>query len=221
MGLGPSVLAALGEEARPISAFAGSRAWMFGAACPEWSEHAPPSAAFDSWVEPEEARAPQPFARCQCGTEAESGGLRVCDFGRVPAERPGWRTELCLGGSRNGVGKTLGYIAPASVWAEKNEAPVWFRPIHWNLQHQIRSELDRLYPDPALKARRVVVRKGRENYLCLLNMEEALRGVAVRRHGCHQPGLMARWAARTRDGGPDRRRLSILAGRLARRTTDP
>ena len=24
-----------------------------------------------------------------------------------------------------GVGKTLGYVAPASLWAEKNGAPVW------------------------------------------------------------------------------------------------
>ena len=33
----------------------------------------------------------------------------------------------------------------------------------------------RLYPDPEEKAEKVVVRKGRENYLCLLNFEEAVR----------------------------------------------
>ena len=76
-----------------------------------------------------------------------------------------------------GVGKTLGYLAPASLWAEKNEAPVWISTYTRNLQHQIDDELDRLFPNPAVKANRVVVRKGRENYLCLLNFEEAVRGV--------------------------------------------
>ena len=75
---------------------------------------------------------------------------------------------LSLAEAGTGVGKTLGYIAPASVWAEKNEAPVWLSTYTRNLQHQIDQELDRLYPDPIVKARRVVVRKGRENYLCLL-----------------------------------------------------
>ncbi len=74
-----------------------------------------------------------------------------------------------------GVGKTLGYIAPASLWAEKNEGPVWLSTFTRNLQHQIDSELDRLYPTPKRKAEHVVIRKGRENYLCLLNFEEAFR----------------------------------------------
>ena len=77
-----------------------------------------------------------------------------------------------------GVGKTLGYIAPASLWAEKNEGAVWISTFTRNLQHQIDGELDRLYPDPAAKERRVVLRKGRENYLCLLNFEEAVGGAA-------------------------------------------
>ena len=29
-----------------------------------------------------------------------------------------------------GVGKTLGYVAPASLWAEKNGAPVWIIDLH-------------------------------------------------------------------------------------------
>ena len=74
------------------------------------------------------------------------------------------------------MGKTLGYIAPASLWAERNEGAVWISTYTRNLQHQIAAELDRLYPEPAEKNRRVVVRKGRENYLCLLNLEDALQG---------------------------------------------
>ena len=46
----------------------------------------------------------------------------------------------------------------------------------------------------------MVIRKGRENYLCLLNFAEALPSAAVsRRHGVAL-GLMARWAGRSRDG---------------------
>ena len=74
-----------------------------------------------------------------------------------------------------GVGKTLGYIAPASLWAEKNQGAVWMSTYTRNLQSQIDGELDRLYPDPAQKRRRVVIRKGRENFLCLLNYEDAAR----------------------------------------------
>src|SRR5690606_30259107 len=79
---------------------------------------------------------------------------------------------LVLAEAGTGVGKTLGYVAPASVWAEKNKGTVWISTYTRNLQHQIDGELDRLFPDPALKAQKVVVRKGRENYLCLLNLEE-------------------------------------------------
>jgi ATP-dependent DNA helicase DinG len=45
-----------------------------------------------------------------------------------------------------------------------------------------------------------VIRKGRENYLCLLNFEEAVKGLPTRPADALATGLMARWAARTRDG---------------------
>src|SRR5690606_37696750 len=69
-----------------------------------------------------------------------------------------------------------------------------------NLQHQIDQELDRLHPVREVKARRVVVRKGRENYLCLLNLEEAVRLLPMRPQDAVGIGLMARWAAATRGG---------------------
>ncbi len=94
----------------------------------------------------------------------------------------------------------MGYIAPASLWAEKNEGAVWISTYTRNLQHQIAAELDRLYPDPAEKNRRVVVRKGRENYLCLLNYEEGVAQLPMRPHDAVALGLIARWIAATRDG---------------------
>ena len=198
---GPSVLAALGEEPEgdpSRSPVAGLDVWR---RLPEWSEHAPPPPAASFAVEPEEARSrlnqllderSEPRPSQADYASATAGAFRPRNAAGAP--------NFVLAEAGTGVGKTLGYIAPASVWAEKNEAPVWLSTYTRNLQHQIDQELDRLYPDPALKKRRVVVRKGRENYLCLLNLEEAVRGVGVRREDAVGLGLMARWAARTRDG---------------------
>ncbi|HEY8872796.1 MAG TPA: ATP-dependent DNA helicase, partial [Stellaceae bacterium] len=100
-----------------------------------------------------------------------------------------------------GVGKTLGYIAPASLWAERNQGAVWISTYTRNLQSQISGELDRLYPDPAQKRRRVVVRKGRENFLCLLNYEDAVRGATARGAQSVAPlALIARWIGATAAG---------------------
>ncbi len=99
-----------------------------------------------------------------------------------------------------GVGKTLGYVAPASLWAEKNGAPVWISTYTRNLQRQIDNELDRLHRDSAEKRRRVVIRKGRENYLCLLNFQEAVMRTGLVPENAVGLGLLARWALASRDG---------------------
>ena len=99
-----------------------------------------------------------------------------------------------------GVGKTLGYVAPASLWAEKNGAPVWIATYTRNLQRQIDNELDRLHRDSAEKRRRVVIRKGRENYLCLLNFQEAVQRSGLQPENAVGLGLLARWALASRDG---------------------
>ncbi len=103
-----------------------------------------------------------------------------------------------------GVGKTLGYLAPATLWAEQNGAPVWISTYTKNLQRQIDAELAQLYPEAATRARKVVQRKGRENYLCLLNFEEAARIPNSSPNPSPQTrvalALMARWAAASSDG---------------------
>lgn len=101
-----------------------------------------------------------------------------------------------------GVGKTLGYLAPAQLWAEENEGTVWISTYTRNLQRQIDQELATLYPDTEERARKTVIRKGRENYLCLLNFED----LAAQAQTARDPrtvvaaGLMARWISVTRDG---------------------
>ncbi|MCA8929244.1 MAG: ATP-dependent DNA helicase [Alphaproteobacteria bacterium] len=108
--------------------------------------------------------------------------------------------HLVLAEAGTGIGKTLGYLAPASLWAEVNGAPVWVSTYTRNLQQQIDRELDRLFPLPADKRARVVVRKGRENYLCLLNYEEATGTLFAQGPDAIGLGLMARWIGATRDG---------------------
>ncbi len=108
--------------------------------------------------------------------------------------------RVVLAEAGTGVGKTLGYIAPASLWSEKNKGTVWISTHTRNLQHQIDREFDRLYPDSIKKAHEVVIRKGRENYACLLNFEEATRNIKPKHQNSIGLGLIARWLLKTRDG---------------------
>jgi ATP-dependent DNA helicase DinG len=108
--------------------------------------------------------------------------------------------DIVLAEAGTGVGKTLGYLAPASLWAERNGAPVWIATYTRNLQRQIDDELDKLFPVAAEKQAHVVVRKGRENYLCLLNFEEATRSVRRFPEDAIGLALIARWASASRDG---------------------
>jgi len=166
-----------------------------------WSEYAPEPPPGSHAVEPAEARAR--LAEL-VGTNAEprpqqsdyASAVCTAFTPRTAPDAP--NTVIAEAGT--GVGKTLGYIAPASLWAEKNGTAVWISTYTRNLQRQIDDELDRLYPDRARKARHVVVRKGRENYLCLLNMEEAVGRVPTRPASAIALGLVARWAGRTRNG---------------------
>ena len=168
---------------------------------PEWAEHAPESAPSNLPVEPIEAR--RRLAEI-VGQGAEDRPQQADYASAVaaafaPRASPGM-PHVVLAEAGTGVGKTLGYLAPASLWAEKNGAAVWISTYTRNLQHQVDDELDKLVSNPAEKARRVVVRKGRENYLCLLNLEETVAAAGGRRRDLAALGLMARWAGASRDG---------------------
>ena len=194
---GPAVLSALGidDDKEPAGAF---EVWLDLA---EWSEHAPPPAPGHQPVDPADAR--RRLAQL-VGAAAEDRPQQgdyasAVSAAFAPRERSDEPT-LVLAEAGTGVGKTLGYIAPASLWAQANGGTVWISTYTRNLQHQIDTELDKLYPDPVLKAAKVVVRKGRENYLCLLNFEDAARALAGRAAEATALGLMARWIAASRDG---------------------
>ena len=107
--------------------------------------------------------------------------------------------NLLLAEAGTGIGKTLGYLAPASLWAEQADGAVWVSTYTKALQRQLDREGERLFPDPDERRRKVVVRKGRENYLCLLNLEDALQGGFAGRAAILAQ-LVARWAAYSKDG---------------------
>ena len=107
--------------------------------------------------------------------------------------------HMLLSEAGTGIGKTLGYLAPASLWAAEAGGPVWISTYTKALQRQLSRETQRIYPDERIFRERVVVRKGRENYLCLLNLEDALQGGFTGRAAILAQ-LVARWAAYSKDG---------------------
>lgn len=107
--------------------------------------------------------------------------------------------NLLLAEAGTGIGKTLAYLAPASLWAEQAAGTVWVSTFTKALQRQLDAEGPKLFADAEERARRIVVRKGRENYLCLLNLEDALQG-AFSGRAAVLAQLVGRWAAYTKDG---------------------
>jgi ATP-dependent DNA helicase DinG len=107
--------------------------------------------------------------------------------------------NLLLAEAGTGIGKTLAYLAPASLWAEQSGGTVWVSTFTKALQRQLDGEGPKLFAEADERARRIVVRKGRENYLCLLNLEDALQG-AFSGRAAILAQLVGRWAAYTKDG---------------------
>ena len=192
--------AALGVGTRlPPEAMQPAQAIRVWRRLPKWEETAPRPPPGNAEVTPGQARARLdqllgPDAEQRAG-QADYADAASGAFGaRLVRGDP----HMVLAEAGTGTGKTLGYIAPASLWAERNGGTVWISTYTRHLQRQIDAELRRLHPDPAVRRRRVVLRKGRENYLCLLNLEEAVGSAA--KAALIPLALLARWAAATADG---------------------
>ena len=192
----PFIRRALGEAADPKDD--AIKIWRH---LPEWEESAPPPPESSHPVSDTDARGRLatilgPAAEQRPG-QSDYAGAASLVF--APREHQGVPAFL-LAEAGTGTGKTLGYIAPASLWAEKNGAPVWVSTYTRHLQRQIEAEMARLHPDATIRRQRVVVRKGRENYLCLLNFEDAYHVAASGAAPILPLALLARWAALTEDG---------------------
>ncbi|MEQ9448516.1 MAG: ATP-dependent DNA helicase, partial [Rhodospirillaceae bacterium] len=180
---GPSVLAALGgdpHDAKGYGPAAGLRVWMN---LPEWEDRPPPPPPGNQPIAPEESEAR--LAELLGGDAETRMTQRTYTRNITAAFQPRQEPDqplLALVEAGTGIGKTLGYVAPANLWAQRNDGAVWIATFTRNLQRQLDQELDRAYPDADRKRRKVVIRKGRENYLCLLNYEEALNRLQGQPH---------------------------------------
>jgi ATP-dependent DNA helicase DinG len=169
----------------------------------EWEDQAPAGEPGTRPVTPQAAqdRLAQLLARSGLDEARPSQAEFAAEtaFAFSPREREG-EPRMMLAEAGTGVGKTLGYLAPASLWAEANGPAVWISTYTRALQRQIERESAALFPDPAVRARKTVVRKGRENYLCLLNFQELSQGALMGGGDVIGAALTARWARATRDG---------------------
>ena len=215
----------LNRDAAPLAARMGATGWgwtPYVLAALDRADAPPDASALKVWRRlPEwEDAAPLPPPSALPVTEAEARARLAAMLGPDAEQRPGQSDyagaaaaafapretrgdpNFVLAEAGTGTGKTLGYLAPASVWAQKNHGAVWVSTFTRHLQRQIDAEIARLFPDPIQRRRRVVIRKGRENYLCLLNLEDA---VSAATSGFVQQqtvplGLIVRWALATDDG---------------------
>ncbi len=169
---------------------------------PEWQDHPPRGEAASRPVTDSEARL---WLAEILGPDSEHRAAQF-DYAAnavgafAPRERRG-TGHVLIAEAGTGVGKTLGYLSPATLWARRNDGIAWISTYTKNLQRQLDQELSRVFPDPREKREKVTILKGRENYLCLLNYDEATSGFAL------APTremilllLVARWIPATRDG---------------------
>ncbi|RVT43953.1 ATP-dependent DNA helicase [Sphingobium algorifonticola] len=173
--------------------------WLFSK-LPEWEDVAPRPAPRTISLDGDAVLAQLDRLTGQ-GAEARPGQRAYAEQAaasfapRAARDQP----NMLLAEAGTGIGKTLGYLAPASLWAAEAGGAVWISTYTKALQRQLDRETIRLFPDAETRKRRVVVRKGRENYLCLLNLEDALQGGFAGRAAVLAQ-LVARWAAYSKDG---------------------
>ncbi|WP_129791817.1 ATP-dependent DNA helicase [Sphingosinicella sp. CPCC 101087] len=188
-----------GAVAKQLQRPARDERWLFSRLA-EWEEKAPRPQPRPISIDKAAA-----VARLEAltghGAEAREGQR---DYAAAAASvfaprRAEGQPHMLLAEAGTGIGKTLGYLAPASLWANEADGPVWVSTFTKALQRQLDREGARLFADPAERRRRIVIRKGRENYLCLLNLEDALQGGFAGRAAVLAQ-LVARWAAYTKDG---------------------
>jgi len=169
----------------------------------EWEADAPPGEAGSRPIDPEGAAQRLKVLLAQAGLleprPAQAEFAAEAAFAFQPRDREG-EPRMMLAEAGTGVGKTLGYLAPASLWAEANGPAVWVSTYTRALQRQIERESQAIFPDPKVRAKKAVVRKGRENYLCLLNFQDAVNAAQLGTGDLVGMGLAARWARVSRDG---------------------
>jgi|GEM_PF-2818369 len=142
----PFVFEAIGEKYRPeipVMSKIDLNTWKN---LPEWSEEAPVPPPSHEPVTGEESRE-QLKSLLGEGAEKREQQMEYTTLltsAFAPIEENA-APNIVVAEAGTGVGKTLGYLAPASVWAEKNKGTVWVSTYTKNLQKQVNEELDSWY----------------------------------------------------------------------------
>lgn len=176
---------------------------------PEWADDAPPPPPANINITPNDARSHLHDLITRRKTMGKNGTPRASQDNyttritrafdiRESENEP----HIITAEAGTGVGKTLGYLAPAQLWAENAGASVWISTYTRNLQRQLDTELATLYPDEEERNLKAVIRKGRENYLCLQNLSEQVSEsiTAKNPRTVVATALMALWANATHNG---------------------
>ena len=154
------------------------------------------------------------LARCVPGYEPRLGQLTMV---RAVVEAINSGTHLVIEAG-TGVGKSLGYLLPAALWARLNDVPVVVSTNTRNLQTQlIEKDLPAVQrmlealprhgasaADPPRRLRTALI-KGRANYLCLRRLAQMIDQTQydLQRHELRVFAGVICWAARTADGDLD------------------
>ncbi len=205
-GWTPYVMAALGKTYDPKEQIDGKTSLAVWDKLEEWSERAPPPPPTQYPVTEDEAEETLK-SLLATGNRLKEDRPQQIEYAKTTAQifKPKEDLEephVLMAEAGTGIGKTVGYLAPAYAWARKNEASVWISTFTKNLQQQLEDELDRLYPNEQLKEQKAAILKGRENYLCLLNYEDMANGAPLAKAPtvAIAAGLIARWIMETKDG---------------------
>ncbi len=169
----------------------------------EWEAEAPPGEAGSKPIDPAATAERLKTLLLRSGLDearpAQAELATEASYVFQPREREG-EPRMMLAEAGTGIGKTLAYLAPASLWAEANGPAVWVSTYTRALQRQIERESRSIFEDEKTRARKAVVRKGRENYLCLLNFQEQVNAAQLGGGDLVGMALAARWARASRDG---------------------
>ena len=154
------------------------------------------------------------LARCVPGYEPRPGQLMMVRA-VVDAINSGVHLVVEAG---TGVGKSLGYLLPAALWARLNDVPVVVSTNTRNLQTQliekdlpaVQRMLDAMprhgvaAAEPPRKLRTALI-KGRSNYLCLRRLSQLIEQTQfdLMRQELRAFAAIICWAARTPDGDLD------------------
>ena len=170
---------------------------------PEWEDEGPRGEAGSAPVDSESARIRLEKLLQASGLDetrpTQSDYAAEAAYAFSPRNEEG-RPRVLLAEAGTGTGKTLGYLAPASLWAERNQGAAWVSTYTRALQRQIDRESAALWPDPVERRKKTVVRKGRENYLCLLNLQDMVQAAQLGNGDLIGMALVSRWAMHSRDG---------------------